>query len=289
MLYLPLTSNDIANMARIITLNFYIPPHWHDEIEIIYVLEGGFTAKIGDGTYKIRQGQSIWVNSMEIHEYSVLPNEMNTKVLHLTISPLLVGDGFQQLVKNTFRAPVLDINGAEGLDISAVKRVYYSFSVIVDEIQHASSAASLEADWSIRGCMLRLTALIRRSLQTDSGTSKKQLEARYAATNIYPAIEYVQQNYDKDIRVDTVAALTGYKASNFCKHFKNATSMSFHRYLKAYRISRACALLGEYSTSISRVAERVGFPEVKTFCRVFKSCIGLTPSEYRSTIFVQKS
>ncbi len=284
MLYLPLISKDISNIARIIPLNFHMPSHWHDELEIIYNIEGTFKVIINNVEIVIEQGQSIWVNSMEAHEYIPLTADQPPLLLHLVISPALISDGFEELVKNIFRFSVIDPHGTDGLEDDVVQTIYRIFNIIAKELQLSSNQLP-ETKWNIYGHMLELAALIRRDLQTEALTENKNPTMRHATTNIYSAIEYVQQNFADDIPLEKVAQLTGYKKSNFCKHFKNATNMSFHYYLNSYRISKACAMLGEYSTSINTIAEKVGFSEMKTFCRVFKKYTGMTPSEYRSSIY----
>ena len=81
--------------------------------------------------------------------------------------------------------------------------------------------------------------------------------------------------------MEEVAAATGYGKSNFCKIFKEVTGETFHSVLNKKRIQSACDLLSETNMQISEIAAQVGFMETKTFCRVFKSSMGISPGAYR--------
>ena len=67
----------------------------------------------------------------------------------------------------------------------------------------------------------------------------------------------------------------------FCKQFRNATGMTFHRYLNYYRISEACRLLSNSKLPLSEVAEQSGFASQKNLSRLFRDIIGITPTQYQ--------
>ena len=46
----------------------YIPPHWHDAIEIVYMQEGALTFTVEQQVYNLVSGQCILVNPNIIHE-----------------------------------------------------------------------------------------------------------------------------------------------------------------------------------------------------------------------------
>ena len=44
-----------------------LPAHWHEHLEIIYVLGGEITASINDVSYELEKGDIFLVNSNDIH------------------------------------------------------------------------------------------------------------------------------------------------------------------------------------------------------------------------------
>ena len=61
---------------------------------------------------------------------------------------------------------------------------------------------------------------------------------------------------------------------------KKEFGKSFHVLLNEERIKRACSLLYDTDLPIYQISREVGFSEAKSFCRVFKSIKGCTPSTY---------
>ena len=45
----------------------FSPPHWHDALEIIYILEGSSIVTLSDRTKTVLPGQFLLINSGRIH------------------------------------------------------------------------------------------------------------------------------------------------------------------------------------------------------------------------------
>ena len=99
--------------------------------------------------------------------------------------------------------------------------------------------------------------------------------------NIQSTLDYVALHFADNITLEEAAGISDYSKGAFCKMFKEATGMSFHQYLNDYRIKMACMLLRDDKSSITEIVEKVGFGDVKTFGRVFRQKMGMSPSEYR--------
>ena len=127
-----------------------------------------------------------------------------------------------------------------------------------------------------------LTALKNNGINTAEITFRTACAAE--------AIAYACKNYpDMNVGAGTginaeqceAARAAGCSTSNFCRTFKTIVGESFHKRLNRHRISCALGLLRESSMQISDIAAEVGFPEAKSFCRVFRDIMGMTPGEYR--------
>ena len=110
-------------------------------------------------------------------------------------------------------------------------------------------------------------------------TSIRQATSSHAA--IRAAEQYIRQNYQRDLSLDTVAAEVGLTPSYFCRLFSQDTGVSFTSYVKDIRIEQAKELLLTTNEKIQNIGERVGYPNLHYFCRIFKKSTGMTPAQFR--------
>lgn len=68
------------------------------------------------------------------------------------------------------------------------------------------------------------------------------------------------------------------------RRFREELGLSFSEYLQSCRIHHACNLLAGTNRSIQEIASEVGYHDPLYFSKVFKKCMGVTPSNYRNGV-----
>lgn len=96
---------------------------------------------------------------------------------------------------------------------------------------------------------------------------------------------FVNCNYAREISIDEVIAHIGMNKSAFCTFIKKETGETFTNYVNNIRLSLAAEVLKESDLHISEIGASVGIPDTPYFCRLFKKKFGVTPSEYRKSLF----
>ncbi|MBP3337211.1 MAG: AraC family transcriptional regulator [Clostridia bacterium] len=66
--------------------------------------------------------------------------------------------------------------------------------------------------------------------------------------------------------------------------FKRNTAQGLLEYIAKIRVTKAIKLLEESSDTIEKIAEKVGYFNVRTFSRTFKKYVGETPGKYRENL-----
>lgn len=94
-------------------------------------------------------------------------------------------------------------------------------------------------------------------------------------------LEYIENNYESEIKLSYAAKLAEMSKGYFCACFKQMTGKSFTEYLNLFRVEKAAILLKQSKSSITEIALSVGFEDMSYFCRVFKKYMGQAPSTYR--------
>ena len=98
---------------------------------------------------------------------------------------------------------------------------------------------------------------------------------------IRPALKYVHEHYNKEIRLDMLAGLCDVSKSYFCRLFKEAYGIGVAAYVINLRMDEACRLLEKTDNSVVSIAFEVGYVDCGYFNKLFKKHVGCTPLEYR--------
>ena len=93
--------------------------------------------------------------------------------------------------------------------------------------------------------------------------------------------QYTMNNYTEDISLEQIAAVVHLTPQSFCRYFKKHTLKTYTNFLNEVRINEACKkLTSKDFESISTIAYQMGFNNVVTFNRVFKSIMKKSPREF---------
>ncbi len=104
---------------------------------------------------------------------------------------------------------------------------------------------------------------------------------RRAKKIIFLAVEYVKENYMREITLEEVAKKVSVSPNYFSRMFKNEFNQSFIDYLTHMRVEIAKDLIVRTGKNISSVCWDVGYNDPNYFTKVFKKVTGFTPSEFK--------
>lgn len=102
--------------------------------------------------------------------------------------------------------------------------------------------------------------------------------------NIIKSLEYIKQNYDKEINISNIAEYLKVSESYLSHLFKEETNYTVLEYITLYRLSKACLLLKDPNIRIQEVASSVGYKDQRYFSNIFKKHLGVTPNYYKERL-----
>lgn len=278
-MYQPLLIGHEQFVAQLMHLGSF-PSHWHSEMEIIYCISGKLNVTINEKAFQVEENNVVFINSAEDHEY--INDHDSALVMIIEVGYSFLGDVFSELSKLNFVDSVIDLNKSDIIGSNILTKLKDIFDNIITIKQNKTG--NICEDWEMKSAIYNLAAVILKHIPHSDVLSEKRRKRMKSLINIQPAISYIRKNYDQNITVSTVAALTGLEESNFCKQFKAATQISFHKYLNSYRIKIACSILESGEYNIYEVGDMVGIKEAKSFSRIFRQFLGMTPSEYKTKL-----
>jgi two-component system response regulator YesN len=100
-------------------------------------------------------------------------------------------------------------------------------------------------------------------------------------TQIRPAIQYIDANYDKPLALAEIAKASHLSVSRLAHLFKEQMGITLIDYVTGVRIEQAKELLLGTDQSCTEICFQVGYSNQSYFTRTFKSVVGLTPRQFR--------
>ena len=251
--------------------------HWHGEIEMIYAVCG----KVGitlEGAYKeFGAGNAALISSAEIHSIEACARE--SEVLVLEIGYPLLESGFAWFAGKTFADTIVDITR-----MPALWEILHSIlSQCGNDTPSLSEQDRIASEYRIRSLLFAFAAEVVRSVPMKE-VDMRERRLRSDMLSMQQVLNYVNQHFAEPIDLEQAAGMAGYEKTRFCQLFKRAVGMPFHQYLNNRRIEAAKDLLANRALTIQAAAADCGFPEAKTFARVFRQLEGLSPQEYRNSL-----
>lgn len=124
---------------------------------------------------------------------------------------------------------------------------------------------------------VRLVTLLRRLFVQHGGVEPSK--ASMAPRALIKARDYLHAHSGKQVRLDSLAVVSGLAKPHRIESFKNYFGLPPHRYLNQIRIeqSRRLLLRGD---PIADVAYSVGFADQSHLTRHFRAMLGVTPARY---------
>ena len=99
--------------------------------------------------------------------------------------------------------------------------------------------------------------------------------------NIPQSVKYINEHYNENIDIETLAGIENYSATYYGEWFKKVTGQPPIEYIQQKRIERAKELLCNTNLSIMQIACEIGYNYESSFTNVFKMRENMSPKVYR--------
>lgn len=116
----------------------------------------------------------------------------------------------------------------------------------------------------------------------DSCRYIKDIKVSRPKSIVTEVIDYIRQNYHKDLTLKLLAELFYLNPLYLGQIFKKDTGESFNDFLARVRIENAVRLLKNTNLKVYEIAEKVGFKELQYYYKTFKSITGASPTAFRT-------
>ena len=251
----------------------YVTPHWHDSLELVYVIKGCVTLNLPHGiSQTAHSNEFILANPREIH--SVLSEKNEALVLQI---PQKFYEKFlspQSLYH--FAVNMHPENTIEQTKLEKIKKTFLDLFITYD----------------IRpeGYQLRFYSLLYDLLFTlvHSYSQKIQPSEYTHQTKMFhrmkDIMDYIDKNHRNAISTSTIANHFSYHPDYLARFFKKYMNCTITDYIYAIRIHYVEQDLIQTQLPIAQIFEVHGCSNHHLAMKYFKQQWGCTPSQYRKNI-----
>lgn len=251
------------------------PHHWHEDIEIIYLVEGTLRACINRDTYNLKQGDILIIGGGEIHCFFKEKNFSNRAVIQFRTS---IYDNF---LSGTKDAKIIKPMWNQSIHLTMGNEIHALMERHINEIINEYSKAEEGYKLIIKARLYDLAGILLRYIPKQAYSSEDLSREKERLKKMDSVFQYVDSNYQEHIDLDDISKSIGFSKYYFTKFFKENTGVTFLDYLNNYRIKKAEWRIIEEDETIAEIAYNCGFNSIKTFNRLFKNIVGCTPMKYR--------
>lgn len=98
------------------------------------------------------------------------------------------------------------------------------------------------------------------------------------------AVRHLHTHYAEAIQMADLAQITELSVAQIERYFQKIFSLTPRQMIIKIRLDAASAMLADSDKTITDIAAACGYQDHSAFTRVFKSTVGVTPSEYRAVL-----
>jgi AraC-like DNA-binding protein/mannose-6-phosphate isomerase-like protein (cupin superfamily) len=257
-----------------------VHPHWHEEIEVLYFLEGSAMEQINESIFKASVGELIIIGSDNVHStYSfgnedckILVMQMNTNVICNNEKFSWITSKLREFNKCIIFSNPIKTNDGIGKEI---------LNSLLD-IQKLLGTKEEGTLFRVISAIYKIIGVSLENFERDENMTKKRpnINEKGVLTNTFKLID---NDFNNGITLRKAAEASNFSVPHFSRLFKQSTGMTFKNYLLFIRSNKACKLL-QTNKSISEICYKCGFNSQTSFIRAFKKYKYTTPSEYRTII-----
>lgn len=249
--------------------------HWHDDIELIYILSGEMQYNINGEIISIRQGNGLFVNARQMH-FGFSANKTECIFICIRIHPMLLCMNAQ--CEKDFITPILtnpNIRYIPFLQEIEWHNELLQYMPLINSVKNSKTA-----QLKINSYLLQIWSL----LYENTPCTSKNCMTNFDFSALKDMISFIQRNYTEKITLSDIASSANVGQSKCCRLFSKYLGQTPNNYLIDYRLQNCVELLQSTDMSITEISVATGFGSGSYFAETFRKKYGTTPTNYKKKL-----
>ncbi len=253
--------------------------HWHKEMEISIIREGEGRSIVSNEISYVGAGDVVLVSKESIH-YMKSDSSLSVDTVVFDMD-LLANPSYDYTQVNFFN-PLFDKKMKMVTCIKHDQPKCQEIVAILDKIMAANEEKYYGYQLEVKGLFYQLFFILfnQNYISKIEEKSAKSIQKQVSIRNV---LNYIIENYNKEITTEKLAKIAGYSEYHFIRFFKEQTGRTCKDYVNTIRLEKAAHLLEDSSMSITEIAFEVGYNDLSYFIKVFRNKYNIPPHRYRRT------
>ena len=264
--------------VNVITANIEeYPIHFHDDMEVVYVLEGNVLLRDGYYTYNLKQGDIYIVNDREMHSFESTGEDNMVMMLQMDLTYF---SRYYDNLRNNFFVTDMEDDSDESLDV--LKGILARIMMEVLQKGYGYEHKVIESTHNLIACLMSDF----QYFVMEDGKFKNEAKNKgnkVLAGRLNRITDYMYDNYNRKLTLNEIADREHLSIYYLSHIIKEATGLSFQNLLSYIRVEESEKLLLGTNKKIGAIAEETGFSAVRYYIKHFEQWFGMHPLEYRKT------
>lgn len=243
--------------------------HFHQEIELLYVLEGEMFLTVGRQELHLKKEDLYVVNANNIHSFQATDDILYVK---LSITYQMVADVYVQ-------APLLFLCNSAADSSEKYNRLRGGMNRLLN---YYLLSKGKKASFRYIALGYDVLDILTEEFLVKTPDAKHTEKYHRLDTRIDLINNYIRANYGQSISLKELSEKLFLSQGYLSRFFKRNYGMSFTDYLSNVRLHHAMEDLMYTDLPITKIVYANGFSNQTVFSKMFKSIYGDTPSAFRS-------
>jgi len=268
----PLLSLKIYSTTRV--HDAYIDWHYHREVEVLLVNEGGLDVDVQEERFRLEAGDIALIGSSQLHRDRSFGVPLNYIVLQFDLEQFF----------DSSTIPFMRYFAETQNPLSSANYIFQDNPLLKREAAACIRSILREATDKRIGYELAVSMLIKQLLLIIIRNDSKEVlsgQDDFDRMRLRPVLTFVENHLTDRIQVEEVCKLANMSYYYFVKFFKKSIGLSFTEYVNYRKIKWAERILLTKDLSISEVGERIGMPNMAHFYKMFRKYNDCSPKEFQ--------
>ena len=272
----PLAGSDCFYVVERSKLDFSYPLHTHLEYELNFVENGaGVKRIVGDSVEIISDYDLVLISGDNLAHHWTGNSSNGNLVREITIqfsSDLLSESLLNRKQFDSIKQMLKFSKMGVSFSMTSIMRVYS----LIDKL---SLKQGFYAVMDLFSLLYELS--LDKECKVLSSSSFASISQSHNSRRVSKICEYIERNYQNEIRLSQLACLVGMTEAGLSRFFKTRTGKILSEHTSDIRNRYARNNLVENTNKFPVVCYECGFNNLSNFNRVFKTKRGLSPKDFR--------